>query len=142
LPGLGLLLLRLALAAALAASGAAAIAAASDTSGASGVLGLLAVASGGALLFGAFTPAAGILAALVTLASAAASTASVDATVGWRVVRGDGLVLVVSVALVLLGPGAFSLDARLFGWREIVVPRAGRPASGFRASHSEDPPAS
>ena len=29
---------------------------------------------------------------------------------------------IVSVALVLLGPGALSLDARLFGRREIIIP--------------------
>jgi uncharacterized membrane protein YphA (DoxX/SURF4 family) len=29
---------------------------------------------------------------------------------------------IICVALVLLGPGAFSLDARLFGRREIVIP--------------------
>jgi uncharacterized membrane protein YphA (DoxX/SURF4 family) len=29
---------------------------------------------------------------------------------------------IICVALVLLGPGGFSLDARLFGRREIVIP--------------------
>ena len=29
---------------------------------------------------------------------------------------------IICVALVLLGPGAFSLDARLFGRREIIIP--------------------
>jgi uncharacterized membrane protein YphA (DoxX/SURF4 family) len=30
--------------------------------------------------------------------------------------------IVLSVALILLGPGAYSLDARLFGRREIIIP--------------------
>jgi uncharacterized membrane protein YphA (DoxX/SURF4 family) len=34
---------------------------------------------------------------------------------------------VMSLALVLLGPGAFSLDARLFGRREIIIPVGRRP---------------
>jgi uncharacterized membrane protein YphA (DoxX/SURF4 family) len=99
------------------------------------VLGLLAVASGAALLVGAFTPVAGILAALLIVALAV-STGTVDATVGLRSAQGDVLAFVVSVALVLLGPGAFSVDARLFGWREIVVPRAGRSAPGSRPPRS------
>ena len=121
--------MRLALATPLAASGATAIAGAPERSIASGVVGFLAVASAGALLLGAFTPVAGILAAFVILALAT-STGSADVTVWLRGARGDVLALVVSVALVLLGPGAFSVDARLFGWREIVVPRAGRSAPG------------
>jgi uncharacterized membrane protein YphA (DoxX/SURF4 family) len=30
--------------------------------------------------------------------------------------------IVLSIAIVLLGPGAFSLDARMFGRREITIP--------------------
>jgi len=36
-------------------------------------------------------------------------------------------VIAISAAIALLGPGAFSLDARLFGWKEIVIPPASRP---------------
>jgi uncharacterized membrane protein YphA (DoxX/SURF4 family) len=36
-----------------------------------------------------------------------------------------GFLAVVAGAIILLGPGAFSVDARLFGLREIVIPRSG-----------------
>jgi len=36
-------------------------------------------------------------------------------------------ITVIGAAIALLGPGAFSLDARLFGWKEIVIPPASRP---------------
>lgn len=34
-----------------------------------------------------------------------------------------GMVMAVGFALALLGPGAFSVDFRLFGRREIIIPR-------------------
>jgi len=34
--------------------------------------------------------------------------------------------IVTTIALALLGPGAFSLDGRLFGRREIVIPPSSR----------------
>ncbi len=37
------------------------------------------------------------------------------------------MVVVVGVALALTGPGAFSLDSRLFGRREIIIPRGAKP---------------
>jgi uncharacterized membrane protein YphA (DoxX/SURF4 family) len=36
---------------------------------------------------------------------------------------GAGVVVVLGVAIALLGPGALSLDFRLFGRREIIIPR-------------------
>jgi uncharacterized membrane protein YphA (DoxX/SURF4 family) len=37
------------------------------------------------------------------------------------------LIALMAVAVALLGPGAFSLDARLFGRREIVIPPVSTP---------------
>jgi uncharacterized membrane protein YphA (DoxX/SURF4 family) len=36
-------------------------------------------------------------------------------------------VTIAAVAMALLGPGAYSLDARLFGRREIIITQASRP---------------
>jgi len=36
-------------------------------------------------------------------------------------------IIAIAGAIALLGPGAFSIDARLFGWKEIVIPPACRP---------------
>ncbi|HRH46203.1 MAG TPA: hypothetical protein PKY82_31455 [Pyrinomonadaceae bacterium] len=33
-----------------------------------------------------------------------------------------GFIIVISLSIILLGPGAFSLDARMFGRREIIIP--------------------
>ena len=33
------------------------------------------------------------------------------------------MLVIVAGAILLLGPGAFSIDARLFGRREIIIPR-------------------
>jgi hypothetical protein len=33
---------------------------------------------------------------------------------------------IMAVAIMLLGPGAFSLDCRLFGRREIIIPHGNR----------------
>ena len=83
--------------------------------------GLLAMAAGALLAIGFLTPCAG---ALVVLGCAVL-------TQPWlRVLtledaperRAALFVGVVAAALLPLGPGAFSLDARLFGRREIVIP--------------------
>lgn len=36
------------------------------------------------------------------------------------------LVAIVAIAVIFLGPGAYSLDARLFGRREIIIPPTAR----------------
>lgn len=45
------------------------------------------------------------------------------------------LIAVVAFALVLIGPGAWSVDARLFGFREISIP--GRPIDQTKARDSK-----
>jgi uncharacterized membrane protein YphA (DoxX/SURF4 family) len=86
-----------------------------------GIGGGLALASGLLLLMGFLTPVAGLVLGL----------SSVGIALSWfpppptHLVR-DGvaclLVVVVASAIILLGPGAFSLDCYLFGHREIIIP--------------------
>lgn len=89
------------------------------------VVGLM---SGTLLLIGYLTPAAGVLAALCSLGRMssqfllfAGSLLDSRAAITFE--------MSIAVALAFLGPGAFSLDARLFGRREIIIPRTTLPPS-------------
>ena len=82
--------------------------------------GALSIASGMTVLVGLFT-------------SASATIFAVTVAWFWFPVHADVLrlgvpaammTIAVAVAIVLLGPGAFSIDARLFGPRQIVIPGA------------------
>jgi uncharacterized membrane protein YphA (DoxX/SURF4 family) len=81
----------------------------------------LAVLSGLGLVAGFLTPGAAAGVGLSTLAIAAASTRPVEVSLAghWQAawfVAADAL------ALAMLGPGTHSVDAWLFGRREIVIP--------------------
>jgi hypothetical protein len=108
-PGVGLLLLRLVAGIAVAAHAIALLRNGPDIGPAT--LDLFAIAVGALLLVGLWTPVSGSLLAAVEL---------------WCVVTrnpnnplADILLGTIGVALALLGPGAWSYDARLFGWRRI-----------------------
>lgn len=84
------------------------------------------MASGVCLLIGLLTP---FMSVLMGLASAGNAISWLSPPAGNLF---DGRLtslemLVMAAAIGLLGPGAFSLDARLFGRREIVIPPSPPP---------------
>lgn len=98
-------------------------------------VGLLALASGVLLLVGLLTPAAGAVTAIGTIGVAAA----------WLPLPTPNLLNPVlpaifmsttSIALVLLGPGGYSVDALLFGRREIIIPPSSNSAKSVTTAIS------
>jgi len=123
-PGIGLLLLRSTTGIVLIFEGASALMRSDTPMVLTGTFALIAMASGVSLLLGLFTPVGGVLAALCSVA-AALLLIPVDA-LDSQIRPAAVLVAVMAVSLGLLGPGAFSLDSRLFGRREIVIPQLSR----------------
>ena len=102
--GLGLLLLRVAACVSLIVRSRAAF----DGTWAAMSIGAIAVVSAVLLAAGFLTPIAGVLGVAAALVGDEPAGAGLAA---------DG------AALVLVGPGAYSVDARLFGRREVVIAR-------------------
>jgi len=86
------------------------------------LLGLISLASGALLLVGLVTP---IAAAVAGLEAIGVSTSLLPSCTSPQFNSGISLIFAATIlmAIILLGPGAFSLDARLFGRREIIIPR-------------------
>lgn len=89
---------------------------------------LLLVLSGLLVLLGLLTPVASLLQGVVAIAFG----------LSWLYDPGDHLFaapytallfVAICVALALLGPGSFSLDSRIFGRREIRIPRGHKSSS-------------
>jgi uncharacterized membrane protein YphA (DoxX/SURF4 family) len=126
-PGFGLLLLRAAIGVIAISEGVFTLAlnsyAAAAVTG-----GGLALLIGCALMIGLFTP---IVSSLVALGAVCLSFSTTLAVPAIEPLYGKPLaflVAVVAMAVALLGPGALSIDARLFGRREIFIPPMPRPS--------------
>jgi uncharacterized membrane protein YphA (DoxX/SURF4 family) len=98
----------------------------SPTQTLSWMIGSFEILCGAALLIGFLTPIAGASASLGNLAMGVSWFLTSAENAHDKAVA-DFYLVVISIAITLLGPGAFSLDARLFGRREIIIPEASRP---------------
>lgn len=124
-PGIGLLLLRAAVGVTVIAAGVVYLSAASG-SFLCMVLGLALTTGGAALVIGFLTPLAAVLVGLGFLGIAFSWFPAPDW--GLHDTRAIAVgMIVTTIAIGLLGPGTFSLDGRLFGRREIVIPPSSRP---------------
>jgi len=127
-PGIGLLLLRAAVGFSAAAGGVFYLSGPFNSSSEKWFLGLVLITSGASLAIGFLTPIAGLLVGICFLGIAFSWFPAPSWTL--HDVKPVAFAMIVTaIALALLGPGAFSLDGRLFGRREIVIPPSSR-ASG------------
>jgi putative oxidoreductase len=114
-PGIGLLLLRLLTGAALINFGIASLRGTPPL--ATVVLQIIGVGAGILLLVGLWTPAAGMLAAIVKVSIAFSPFLSHSGDPWIAIIQA-----VLGAVLAMVGPGAWSIDARLFGRKRVDFP--------------------
>jgi len=83
------------------------------------------VTAGGALLIGILTPIAGVIAGLCAIGIGLSLVPAPVPNLFYDRMS-LGLTGIMIVAIVFLGPGRYSLDAHLFGRREIIIPPPSR----------------
>jgi len=126
-PGIGLLLLRVAIGGTLILQGTAYLLAVPELRPEAWVTCLLSLASGALMVVGLVTP---IAAALTVMMGVAMTLAWIPAP-AFNFFQGNPLslgLMMVALACACLGPGAFSLDAHFFGRRKIIIPSRARQA--------------
>jgi len=121
-PGAGLLLLRVALAAVLILRSVFFFVDWHDMKLFTLVTELLAIGGAILLLTGYFTRVGGILVALTSVFGIVGGSRIPNVNI-FETKLSAALIAVIASSLVCLGPGAFSLDARLFGRQEIIFPK-------------------
>ena len=121
---MGMLLLRVAIGATAVVQGGAYLTEPGSGSSAS-LAGLIVIASGVSLLIGFLTPVGGVLMALATI-GIARSWVPPAASNLFNTPLPAFLVVIIAAAITLMGPGALSVDRRLFGRREIIIPHSPR----------------
>jgi uncharacterized membrane protein YphA (DoxX/SURF4 family) len=101
------------------------------------VAGAIAVIAGGLLLAGFFTPFTALVLGLDLIGLAVAATPAPSPNLfDSQPALIFGLTMI--VAVIGVGPGRYSVDARVFGRREIIIPFPNRPSNGsqdFGAYH-------
>lgn len=125
-PGVALVILRIAVALNAVAQGVCALMGSSRTMTSVWTLGLLAIIAGVVLLAGFATPIVGGALTLGYFIESVAFFFASDASKHASALTAL-YIAAMSFALVLLGPGAISVDARLFGRQEIIIPDGRRP---------------
>ena len=122
-PGVGLIFLRLAVAVNAIICAIDALVGPNGHAISAWAVGAFAIAVGAAIFVGFLTPAASAVATVGYLMTGVSPFLITGANNHISALAAFDLAAI-SAALVLLGPGAFSLDARLFGRREIIIPES------------------